>query len=246
MITLDKWFISYDGIGYTANGIVYGHSSPRCLDGTDIHTSLIESAEVRDDEIILFTLNSEYHVFISEMDCDGFEPWRTLRLFERFARNYGIEECLPDVKHRFLELEGELLQLRRDISEKLPDNSLYLELSGDCEFYFRLGMYKSSAGTEEFYPRITDFDTEKGRLIAIINYAVEFYPYEGGNIEFRCHSETSMPDKSHLGIIRNSGSTSLNIKFSWGNTVILAPDSELQIIYGMGGPLPLTSTSQNF
>ena len=80
MITLDKWFVSYDGIGYTANGIVYGHTSPRCLDGTEIHTSLIESAEVDDNEITLFTLNSEYHVSIDEMDCDCYDPWRSLRL----------------------------------------------------------------------------------------------------------------------------------------------------------------------
>ncbi|MGN1341481.1 MAG: hypothetical protein ACI4WS_14400 [Oscillospiraceae bacterium] len=246
MITLENWFVSYDGIGYTANGVVYGHSSPHCLDGTEIHTSLIESAEVQENEIILFTLNSEYHVFIDEMDCDCFDPWRSLRIFERFARHYDIEECLPVVRERFLTIEKELLQLKQDIYARLPDNALYLELSDDCEFYFRLGMFKSAAGTEEFLPRITDFDTEKGKLIAIINYAVEYYPYNGGNIEFISHSETTMPDGEHLGIIRNSGSSALNIKFSWGNTVILAPDSELEIICGMGGPLPLTCTTQDF
>ena len=245
MITLEKWFVSYDGIGYTAHGVVFGHSSPRCIDGTEIHTSLIESAEVQQDEIILFTMNSEYHVYIDEMDCDCFDPWRTLRLFERFARQYGIEECLPEVRERFLTLEKELLQLKRDISARLPDNALYLELSDDFEFYFRLGLYISAAGTEEFISRITDFDTEKGRLIAIINYAVEYYPYNGGNIEFRCHSETSLTDGTHLGLIRNSGNSALNIRFSWGNTVILAPDSELEIISGMGGPLPLTCTPQD-
>lgn len=246
MITLENWFISYDGIGYTANGVVYGHTSPRCLDGTEIHTSLIESAEVQEDELILFTLNSEYHVCIDEMDSDCFDPWRTLRLFERFARHFGIEECLPEVRERFLTLEKELLQLKRDISARLPDNALYLELSDDCEFYFQLGLFKSAAGTEEFFPRITDFDTERGKLIAIINYAVEYYPYNGGNIEFLSHSEMSLPDGEHLGIIRNSGSSALNIKFSWGNTVILAPDSELEIVTGMGGPLPLTCTTQEF
>lgn len=246
MITLENWFISYTGIGYCANGIVYGHSSPRCLDGTEIHTSLIESAEVQEDEIILFTLNSEYHVFIDEMDCECFDPWRTLRLFERFARQFGIEECLPQVRERFVNLEKDILQMKRDITARLLDNALYLELSDNCEFYFRLGLFKSAAGTEEFFTRITDFDTEKGKLVAIINYAVEYYPYNGGNVEFICHSETTLPDGMRLGIIRNSGSSALNIKFSWGKTVILAPDSELEIISGMGGPLPLTCTTQNF
>lgn len=246
MITLDKWFISYDGIGYTANGIVYGHTSPRCLDGTEIHTSLIESAEVDDNEITLFTLNSEYHVFIDEMDCDCYDPWRSLRLFERFARNFSIESCIPEVREHYLSLEKMLLQMKRDISSRLPENSIYLEFSDECEFYFKLGLFKSAAGTTEFLPRITDFDTDSGKLIAIINYAVEYYPYNGGNIEFLSHSSATLPDGAQLGIIRNSGSTALNIKFSWGNTVIAAPDSELHIISGMGGQLPLTCTTQDF
>ncbi len=145
-----------------------------------------------------------------------------------------------------MNLEKDILQMKRDITARLPDNSLYVELSDDCEFYFRLGLFKSAAGTEEFFTRITDFDTEKGKLVAVINYAVEYYPYNGGNIEFICHSETTLPDGARLGIIRNSGSSALNIKFSWGKTVILAPDSELEIISGMGGPLPLTCTTQNF
>ena len=246
MIILEKWFITYNGIGYTANGVVYGHSSPRCLDGTEIHTSLIENAEVRGDEIVLFTLNSEYHVLIDEMNCECFDPLRTLRLFERFARQYEIEECLPQVRERFLVLERELIQLKEENSSRLPDNSLYLEFNDECEFYFRLGLYKSESGTVEFLPRISDFDTENGKLIAIINYIVEYYPYNGGNIKFSCHSKTSLTDGAHLGIIRNSGKSSLNIMFSWGNTVILAPDSELEIVSGMGGLLPLTCTTQNF
>lgn len=246
MITLDKWFISYDGIGYTANGIVYGHTSPRCLDGTEIHTSLIESAEAEDGEIVLFTLNSEYHVSIDEMDCDCFDPWRSMRLFERFAHKFGIESCLQEVREQYLLLEKQIIQLKQDISARLPDNAIYLELSDEYEFYFKLGLFKSEAGTTEFYPRITDFDTDGGKLVAIINYAVEYYPYNGGNIEFVSHSELTLPNGERLGVIRNSGSSALNIRFSWGNTVIVAPDSELDIIYGMGGQLPLTSTTQDF
>lgn len=246
MITLEKWFVTYDGIGYTAHGIVYGHSSLRCPDGAEIHTSLIESAEAADGEIILFTLNSEYHVSIDEMDCECFDPWRSLRVFERFSEKFGITECMDEVRKRYAVLEKEQLELCRSISSRLPDNSLYLELSDDFDFYFKLGLFKSEAGTTEFISRISDFDTDKGRLIAIINYIVEYHPYNGGNIEFISHSSSSLCCGERLGIIRNSGSNALNIKFSWGKTVILAPDSELEITSGMGGLLPLTSTEQNF
>ena len=94
------------------------------MEFNEIYISLIESAEVQDDEIILFTLNSEYHVFIDEMDCECFDPWRTLRLFERFARQFGIEECLPQVQERFMNLEKDILQMKRDNTARLPDNSL--------------------------------------------------------------------------------------------------------------------------
>lgn len=246
MITLENWFVVYDGIGYTANGIVYGHSSPNCPDGEEIHTSLIESAEINGEELILFTLNSEYHVRFDEMDCECFDLWRSLRLFERFAQKFGITECLDKVRERFIALEKRQLEIRSDISGRLKDNSLYLEFSDDCEFYFRMGMFKSAGGTCEFIPRISDFDTDKGKLMVSLNYIVEYYPYNDGNIDFIRHSGLSLPDSEHLGIIRNSGSTALNIRFSWGKTVIVAPDSELDISAGMGGLLPLTSSEQNF
>lgn len=246
MITLENWFVSYDGIGYTANGIVYGHSSSRCPDGAEIHTSLIESAEYGDGEIILFTLNSEYHIRIDEMDCDCFDPWRSFRIFERFAQRFEITECLDEARKRFVELEKEQLDVRNSICGRLPDNALYIELSDEYDFYFKLGMFKSEAGTVEFIPRISDFDTDKGKLIAIINYIVEYYPYNGGNIEFISHSDSTLSCGERLGIIRNSGSTALNIKFSWGKTVILSPESELEISVGMGGLLPLTSNEQDF
>ncbi len=246
MITLENWFVTYDGIGYTANGIVYGHTSPHCPDGTEIHTSLIESAEISDDGLTLSTLNSEYRVRIDEMDCEHFDPWRSLRLFERFAQKYGIADCLDEVRERYSVLEKEQLEMRSAISSRLHDNSLYLELSDEYEFYFRMGIYKSESGYTEFIPRISDFDTENGKLVAIINYIVEYCPYNGGNIEFVSHSGTTLTDGNCLGIIRNSGGISLNIRFSWGKTVILAPDSELEITTGIGGSLPLSSNKQDF
>ena len=246
MITLEKWYVVYDGIGYTANGIVYGHTSPHCPDGTEIHTSLIEGAEISDGELILSTLNSEYHVTIDEMDRECFDPWRSLRMFEKFANKFGIEECLSDVRKKYLELEKEQLDMRAEISSKIKDNSLYLEFSDDQEFYFNRGLFRSSGGTVEFIPRISDFDTEHGKLIAVINHIVEYCPYNGGNIEFLWHSETSLSNGEYLGVICNSGKTALNIRFSWGKTVIVSPGSELEITSGMGVFLPLTSNEQDF
>ena len=170
MITLENWFVVYDGIGYTANGIVYGHSSPYCPDGEEIHTSLIESAETADEELILYTLNSEYHVRYDEMDCECYDLWRSLRIFERFAHKFGIDGCLDRVRERFAKLEKQQLELREEISSRMGSNSLYLDLSDNCEFYFRMGMFKSAGGTCEFIPRISDFDTGKGKLVGSLDY----------------------------------------------------------------------------
>ena len=59
------------------------------------------------------------------------------------------------------------------------------------------------------------------------------------------HSGAALPDKEFLGIIRNSCRNSLNIRFSWGKTVILAPDTEIVVSDGMGLAIPLTDTSQD-
>ena len=54
MKTLYKWYLTNEGIvGYMAHGVVYGHSSPYCADGSEIHTSLIESAEYDGETITL-------------------------------------------------------------------------------------------------------------------------------------------------------------------------------------------------
>lgn len=246
MITLENWFLSYNGIGYVAHGVVYGHTSPHCPDGAEIHTSLIESAEYSDGEIILSTLNSEYHVLVDEIGCEYYDPWRSLRVFERFAEKYELSECLNEIRGKYTELEKQILTERDELSARLQENSLFLELSDDCEFYFRRGLFKSSAGTIEFIPHISDFDTDSGKLVVILNYIVDYYPYNGGNIEFIRHSASSLPDEAHLGIIRNSGSTALNIRFSWGKTVIVSPDSEIEVSSGMGIDLPLTSSEQDF
>ena len=72
MKTLYKWYLTNEGIvGYMAHGVVYGHSSPYCADGSEIHTSLIESAEYDGETITLYTLNSEYRLSISEMDWEN-------------------------------------------------------------------------------------------------------------------------------------------------------------------------------
>ncbi len=246
MITLENWYLSYNGIGYVAHGVVYGHTSPHCPDGAEIHTSLIESAEYSDGEIILSTLNSEYHVLVEDIGCEYYNPLRSLRVFERFAENCGLTGCLDEVRAGYAGLEKQLLLERGELCGRLRDNSLFLEFSDDCEFYFRRGLYKSSAGTVEFLPYVSDFDTDGGKLVVILNYLVDYYPYNGGNIEFIRHSQGSLPDGAHLGIIRNSGSAALNIRFSWGKTVIVSPESEIEVSEGMGIDLPLTSSEQDF
>lgn len=245
MITLDNWYIAYSCLGgYMANGIVYGHTSRHCPDGSQIHTSLIESAEFTGNELLIYTCNSEYHLSLDEMSCECFEPMRSLRVFERFAMSFDLSDLLDSVRERFFDMNRELMQLQQQIYDRLPDNSLYIELSDSEQFYFHLGLYRGEGGFREFIPGISDFDHDNGKTSASLNYLVEYRPYIGGNIEFIRHSAQSLPDSQTLGVIRNVGEKALNIRFSWGKTVIAAPDSEISVISGMGADIPLTDTSQ--
>ena len=246
MIVLDKWYISYDGSGYVACGIVYGHISPLCTDGTEIHTSLIEEAEYSADEeeFILHTLNSEYHVKIIDMYCECYDPMRSMWLFEKFAEYHGIEEAMEQVAAHYRKLSSELTDMKKELYDRLSDNSLYIEFTDQHDFYFECGLYRGTDGATEFFGRITDFDYDFTTLVASLNYVVEFIPYKYGNIQFISHSAHSMPGE-FLGIICNSGVNSLNIRFSWGGMVIVAPGTELEVYNGMGAPLPLPSREQD-
>ena len=131
-------------------------------------------------------------------------------------------------------MDTELFAERRSIEERLPEGALFLELHDEYEFYFRQAVYKSAGGATVHIPRLHDLDTHKGNFVAVVGYIVSFIPYDDGNIEFLSRSALSF----------NSGSGALNIRFSWGRTVIIAPDSEIEVSEGMGGFLPLTCTTQ--
>ena len=247
MKTLYKWYLTNEGIvGYMAHGVVYGHSSPYCADGSEIHTSLIESAEYDGETITLYTLNSEYRLSISEMDCECFDALRSLHIFERFAREYGLMRCLPLVADHYHQLDGYLRSTRAEIHSRLKNGSLYIEFSDENKCYYNMGVYRTKSGEMEFFPRVTDFFIDKNeKLVGSLNYIVEFNPYNNRNIGLISHSGAALPDKEFLGIIRNSCRNSLNIRFSWGKTVILAPDTEIVVSDGMGLAIPLTDTSQD-
>ncbi len=246
MIVLDKWYICYDGAGYVACGIVYGHMSPLCPDGSDIHTSLIEEVEFSREEgaFVLHTLNSEYLVKISDMDCECYDPLRSMCVFGKFAEEHDIEDSMELVARRYGEVAAEVAGFKRELTEKLPDRSLFIEFTDSLDFYFEAGMYRGENGASEFFGRLTDFDYDFTTLVASVNYLVEFVPYKHGNIQFLSHSSYMLPGE-FLGIIRNSGMNALNIRFSWGGLVIVAPGTELEVYEGMGAPLPLTCREQD-
>ena len=175
-----------------------------------------------------------------------FDALRSLHIFERFAREYGLMRCLPLVADHYRQLDGYLRSTRAEIHSRLKNGSLYIEFSDENKCYYNMGVYRTKSGEMEFFPRVTDFFIDKNeKLVGSLNYIVEFNPYNNRNIGFISHSGAALPDKEFLGIIRNSCRNSLNIRFSWGKTVILAPDTEIVVSDGMGLAIPLTDTSQD-
>ncbi len=247
MKTLYKWFLTRELGGYIANGVVYGHSSPNCADGSMIHTSLIQSAEYDGERIHLYTFNSDYSLSIGDLDCECFDALRSLRLFERFSREFGLMQCFPQVRDHYIELDGWINDSNNEINGRLHNGSFYIELFDEYEFYFHKGVYRDLSGKMIFYPSVTEYMVDsRGRMTATFDYILEYVPYRGRNIEFVAYSKHALPDSGFLGIIKNSGSTDLNIRFTWGKTVILAPGSEIEVSEGMGLALPLTCTTQDF
>jgi len=165
---------------------------------------------------------------------------------DNIAREYGLMRCLPLVADHYHQLDGYLRSTRAEIHSRLKNSSLYIEFSDENKCYYNMGIYRTKSGEMEFFPRVTDFFIDKNeKLVGSLNYIVEFNPYNNRNIGFISHSGAALPDKEFLGIIRNSCRNSLNIRFSWGKTVILAPDTEIVVSDGMGLAIPLTDTSQD-
>lgn len=197
MKMLHQWYLemhrSHDGRKYPmGRGIVTGH--PEISDTTFIHTSEVKDIRRDGDEIILSTLNSEYHCPLA-FCC-----------FEKMKDN---KELLPDYEALRAEYEGKG-------QPTIEPGNVLLVISDFCEYYFH-SLYYVPADSKDGKPIEVHANAHVGTfqdsfLIRAHEYGIDlrYFPHPG-NIEFY-----SQETNDRALWIENIGNSELYAKTCYG------------------------------
>lgn len=230
MVELKNWFVGKRGSSegeFYLNGVVYGHTSPRCKDGTYIHTSMIMSIADKGDSLefctrnTVYTLNKRNIAANTGLSEDDFKN----NLFDCFALcmgnsgNAAAQELLDIIQTK--------QQRSREKADALGNEMFWLELSADCEYYFDNAYFKSASGKLLMTTMHVHVGTFQDSVI-LEECHLRYFPYQKNSLQFyhtlyEMFSEETETPKRLLGYIYNSGSTPLRVKFTWGKTIEIKP-----------------------
>ena len=236
MVELKSWHIeqkisSIENVFY-ALGTVYGHKSPRCTDGTYIHTTRIMSIEDKGEFLEVSTRNTVYTLQKQEISSNfaaegGYFLWDFRRCFTEFLGEKA-EALLAELREIAAEKQREQI-------EKLPplDNGMfYLMLSEGAAFYYDDAFYKDENGVikkEEMQVHVGMFQDS----VLLFGCGVRYFPYKQNGIEiYYSMDEMISADGEEsgervFGYIHNSGSAPLIVKTVWGKTVEIKPSETI-------------------
>ena len=250
---IKEWHITRfggkDG-AYYIFGTVFGHTSAICTDGTYIHTSAIEKiTPSAEDTLDIQTQNTLYSVKLrdygslvkSDDPADGYVFSMTngdytadaLEYFNIPTEVYAVMTAYR--KERF-DKRQELIE---SCKAKLLPNELYLALSDLADRYFDFGILNSDETVLlDIIIRIGRFQDSVLVRGKECETAVRYFPYKTNKIKFYeslYHSTPKLSKGTRMGYIRNTGHAPLNISFTWGKTITLSANEEIEVLYQESG-----------
>ncbi len=232
--------------------------SPRCADGTSIHTSRIRNIVLSDEDTLeVHTRNTVYHVKLNEYgtlaDIDNERSGLSRDKTSAALESFNIPE---EIYARMAEFFKERLNQRcADIvsyRSKLAIGEIYLALSANTDYYFDFGMIKQSEETVFLHKHVhVGMHQDSVLLMNKYDIATSYFPYKENNLEFYKSLFRESEDISRgtrLGYLRNTGTMPLNIRFTWGKCITLAPDEEIEVCYQETGSedIHLTDETDKF
>ena len=134
-----------------AHGIVFGHISPRCIDGQHIHTSSIKEITLSDEDTLqVHTRNTIYYVKLNEYgkltdinnaaDHDSFPTSNDDRTADALE-NFNIP---TEIYPKMAELRKVRFEQRKSVIDscggRLAPGEMYLALSAVADYYFDFGV----------------------------------------------------------------------------------------------------------
>lgn len=239
MPVLKNWYISKEGgmdkTFFVAHGSVFGHPKQyKCPDGLGVHTSPIRGISVPGNSITLITQNNEYTVKKTEINC---EPIKTACLDE-FLAAFTSGSDLDAIKAELNEIIERKIASRLKKAEKLEPGQIYLDLANTAKYYYNYAMIrdKTSGKLNDCEKHIHVGSSQDSVLIYNgYDQLLSYFPHKQNSLAFysslyEMFGENRGKNNSKvLGYIFNSGSEPLYICFSWGKTIELAPDTELEV-----------------
>ena len=235
---LKNWTIIKSDNFFLLDGIVYSHYSSHCHDGSSVTTSWVDDVKITDDELVVKTQNTKYH--LSYKDISDCWDYKQDSAFGEFVEEFSLqklEECLEtavDARNK------QFAQIIDAVDKKLENTMLYIEISDSVPWNCNLAIYKNSHGVssravskmQEEAVTVSDADGE---------CCVGYFVNENNTMIFYNTLFSAIPDEkltdptgTVMGYIKNVGDNKLTVIFSWGKKINIKPESEFQIVYGMG------------
>ncbi len=252
------WYIKHNGTEYAVKGTIKLGESSSFIRTEPIAAALYD----RGKNLIMITLVSGqmYTILSDDMymgrRCHPPQEWVDNIHRERdeavrdFCEHFGFAELADEMisakNERIRLLEEKIERLK----QMLPENTLYLALR-DSGYYFHYGVYNvdGKIGNCEMYSHSGTFQDSiivyGGKDMDMVDL-VRFFPLEKSSVRFY---QTLMQIDEHpvdgtlLGYLFNSGTSPLNVQFTWGKHILLQPGEETEVRYGMGenGNIPVVN-----
>ncbi len=227
---------------FILKGIVYVHYSRHCHDGTIVSTSYVNDVEMKEDEFVVHTRNTRYHLAYRDIAEDW--NYRQDSVFLEFIKKFSlqnVDEIIRTAIEENIKYQDKTLTA---IAEKLGNSMLYIEASDDALFNCNLAVYKNSNGECSRAAIIMKDDNESDVITIMdengecsVEYTVDIYhAMDFINTLFSAIPDEKLaaPDGTIMGYIKNTGKNTLPVIFSWGKKTKIKPGSMIKVIYGMG------------
>lgn len=210
---LKNWKVADEAHNFLLKGIVYGHYSRHCHDGSTVSTSYVNDVEMKEDEFVVHTRNTRYHLAYHDIA----EEWnyRQDSAFLEFIENFRLGNAM----------------LYIEVSDDAPFNcnfAAYKNSNGECS---RAAIRMK----DDYESAVITISDDNGECS--VEYTVDIYhAMDFNNTLFSAIPDEKLaaPDGTIMGYIKNTGKNTLPIIFSWGKKTKIKPGSMIKVIYGMG------------
>ncbi len=228
MADLINWSITKKDDKYYLHGNVSGHS--KLPNGMYVNTTSGKQFKVTDTALNIQTKNTLYTLPLGRISSDFLRDGREIIL-----KIFG-QDILDKIVTAAQDEQRYMTERINNISSRIDNDTVYLAFSSDIEYYFDFGIHKAANGIVAAVEMCVHIGMFQDSVLLQSNRTTlcSYFPYADNRIGLYGNSD----DESHkesklLGYIANTGEKTIQIKFTWGGSALLAAGEEITVVYGM-------------